>query len=157
MTNNSDRKQIQKSLSFTCGLEVHPFDVLNVELVQTANDIEMMSSKPIFCIFTGRLCNKMAAVQTDYIIKRHYNDSLWRQWKRSMKRSMKTLYIYMPRKKNHSFSGRGLRRFLAEASFFFYTVSIDTDSRCQLIATKWLLTPTRHMINRLAEYCNTMT
>ena len=41
---------IQKSLSFTCGPEVPPFDVLNVELVQTANDIEMMSSKPIFDI-----------------------------------------------------------------------------------------------------------
>ena len=47
-TNNSDRKQIQKSLSFTCGLEVHPLDVLNVELVQTAKDIEMM---PIFDIY----------------------------------------------------------------------------------------------------------
>ena len=41
-------KQIRKSLSFTCGLEVHPFDV---ELVQTANDIEVMSSKPIFDIY----------------------------------------------------------------------------------------------------------
>ena len=50
-TNNSDRKQIQKSLPFTCGLEVHPFDVLNVELVQMANGIEMMSSKPIFDIY----------------------------------------------------------------------------------------------------------
>ena len=32
----------------------------------------------------------------------------------------------------------------------FLAVSIDTDSRCQLSATNWLLTPTHHVISMYA-------
>ena len=52
---NSDRKQFRSPYlslvgRYTTACGLHPFDVLNVELVQTANDIEM-SSKPIFDIY----------------------------------------------------------------------------------------------------------
>ena len=39
---------MQKSLSFICLLEVHSFDTQNIESVQKASDVGVMSSKPIF-------------------------------------------------------------------------------------------------------------